>query len=366
MTYDNPQLPYHLALDSFPKFGPVRLRKLARGFELPELSWKATYQELISAGIEPKIAEEFLAFRPTINPQTLLDRLIAEDIKIVFCFEEDYPSRLKEICNPPFLLYYRGQLQEITHPLAVIGTRKFSRYGHETTSKIVKELAEADIAVISGLALGIDALAHEAALAGNGCTWGVLGSGLDRAHIQPATNRYLAQKIIDRGGCLLSEFRPGTPGLPHHFPLRNRVIVGLSFGVLVVEAALKSGSLITARLANDFGRELFAVPGPITSPVSTGTNLLIKQGAKTITEAKDILDMLDIKGLTSYSNKNRAYIPQSQAEGLLLSFLSFEPLHIDEIVRQSGQNVSSLQSQLLLLEMKGAVKNLGNMEFIKL
>lgn len=366
MNYDNPHLKYHLSLDYFPKFGPVRLRKLQAFFNSPEQAFKATLQELIMAGIEPKVAEEFCAFRPSALPDKIMENIIKENISVILCFEAEFPARLKKIYDPPFLLYYKGFLQNIMHPLAVVGTRKYTRYGQEVTQKLVPELAQAGLGIISGLALGIDCLAHESALTVQGLTWGVLGSGLDRNSISPSTNRYLADKIIASGGCLLSEFKPGTQGLPHHFPMRNRIIAGLSFGTLIIEAALKSGSLITAQLTLDYGREVLAVPGPIYSPTSEGTNLLIKQGAKPITEARDILEFLDIKNLTSYSKQSRNYQPENETEKNLLNFLSGESLHINELVRISGQSVSSLHVQLLLLEMKGAIKNLGNMEYIKL
>lgn len=366
MNYENPHLPYYLALDAFPKFGPVRSRKLAAAFSGPEQAFKATLQELVMAGIEPKIAEEFCVFRPSVNPEKILGDIIKEDIKVVFVFENDFPAKLKEIYDPPFLLYYKGKLQNIAYPLAVVGTRKYSRYGQEVTKKLVTELAQAGLGIISGLAHGIDCLAHEAALEAHGLTWGVLGTGLDRGSIYPASNRYLADKILSSEGCLLSEFKPGTSGLPHHFPIRNRIVAGLSFGTLIIEAALKSGSLITAQLTLDYGREVLAVPGPINSPQSEGTNLLLKQGARPVTQAQDILELLDLKSLTSYSNKNRNYEPISELEKNILSSLSSESLHINELVRISGQTVSCLQGQLLLLEMKGVVKNLGNMEYIKL
>jgi DNA processing protein len=366
MDYQNSALPYLLALDAFPKFGPVRLRKLHQAFGEPHQAWRAGLQELIAAGIENKIAQEFLAWRPNHSPEKKLAELIEQEIGVIFFFEDDYPSKLKDIFDPPFLLYYRGQIPRRQPALSIVGSRHYSRYGQEAASMLSKNLASAGLTIVSGLALGIDAIAHRAVLDVQGLTWAVLGSGLDKPSIYPAANRQLADQIISTGGCLLSEFSPGSQGLPYHFPMRNRIIAGLSFGTLVIEAALKSGSLITAQLALDYGREVMALPGPINSPLSQGTNLLLKQGARPITEAADILELLDLKALTSYSNKNPQYEPQNQTERLLLSLLSFEPLHIDELARLSGQKIANLQSQLLFLEIKGAVKNTGNMEYIKL
>lgn len=365
MNYSNPQLANYLILDAFPKFGAARLNKLTSFFTSPDLVLKATLHELVTAGIEPKLAEEFINYRVRISGDKLLDGLIKENIGVVFCFEDEYPINLKRIRNHPFLLYYRGKLQNITHPLAIVGSRNFSRYGSDVTIKIAGELAKAGLTIVSGLALGIDALAHLAALDNQGLTWGILGSGLDAKSLYPVANRKLADRLIDSGGCLLSEMRPGTDPMPFHFPMRNRIIAGLTFGTLVIEAAAKSGSLITAEYAKEYNREVFAVPGAINNPLCAGTNLLIKQGARAVTESADILELLDLKALTSYS-KNNSYTPASKEEAILLSFLSHEGLHIDELVHLAKQPVYLLHSQLAILEIKGAVKNIGNMEYIKL
>ena len=365
MTHDHPQLKYLLGLDAFPKFGAVRLAKIYAGFSTPEQAWRSTLQELISAGIDPKSAQEFLSFRTTIEPEKLLETIVKENIRVTFLFDDTYPARLKEIYDPPFVLYSKGDLKNLAYPLAVVGTRNYSRYGQEVIAKLLPPLIEANVSIISGLAIGIDSLAHEATLKSNGITWSVLGTGIDKNSIYPNTNRQLAQKIIDSGGCIISEFKPGTLGMPYHFPMRNRIIAGLSFGTLVIEAAIKSGSLITAQLSLDYGREVMAVPGPVNSPISEGTNTLIKQGARLINSSQDILDLLDLKSLTSYS-KNTSYVPKNQEESFLLGFLSHEPLHIDELVRLTNQPVQKIHSQILLLEINGAAKNLGNMEYIKL
>lgn len=362
MTND---LIYLVAVHSFPKFGPARIKRLKGYFPNMETAFKANAYELKQAGIEENIANEFCAARININPDSLIERLEKENIKLLTLEDKNYPRMLSEIFDPPPLLFYLGQLkQNEEFCLAVVGARKYSHYGQQVTERIIYDLAKNNISIVSGLALGIDALAHNTTLEANGRTIAVLGSGLDKYSIYPAANRFLAEKIVANGGLIISEFPLGTQPLKFNFPQRNRIISGLSMGTLVIEASEKSGSLITASFALEQNREVFAVPGNIFSENSDGTNALIKKGAKAVTKASDVLETLDLANIATFIS-NKTILPETREEEILLSFLSFEPRHVNEIIRRSNLDVSRVNSTLIIMEMKGMIKNLGNQNYIK-
>jgi len=357
-------LKYWIALSYFPKFGPARFKKLINYFPDQKTAFQASLAELRQAGIELNIAEEFITARVNINPDQIIEQLARENIKVITINDNLYPKLLKEIYYPPTLFYYRGELNiQDEFALAVVGSRKYTSYGQQTVGRIIKDLARNNITIVSGLALGIDALSHLATLDVKGRTIAVLGSGLDKQSIYPSANRYLADKIISAGGLVLSEFPLGTPPLKHHFPQRNRLISGLTLGSLIIEAGEKSGALITARHALDQNREVFAVPGSIYSATSAGTNQLIKLGAKVITCAQDIIEALDLVQVTAYID-NKKIIPESTEEEKIVNQLSHEPIHVDSIVRKTELNASTVNSTLVIMEMKGMVKNLGGMQYI--
>ena len=361
---NNNDLKYLIGLSHFPKFGPVRMQKLKKRFPFFESAFGASLNELIKAGIEENVAQEFIATRDNINPDEILEKLEKENIKAVSLDDKKYPKLLKEIYNPPRLIYYKGRLNENNEfNIAVVGSRKFTNYGKITVERIAEDLARNNLTVVSGLALGIDALAHGAVLKANGRAMAVLGSGLDKQNIYPSSNRYLSDKIIDSGGVLISEFPIGTPPLRHHFPQRNRIISGLSLGTLVIEAAIKSGALITAQYALEQNREVFAVPGSIHSPTSQGTNDLIKKGARVVTSANDIIETLDLAQITTYID-NKEIIPETPEEEKLLSHLTKEPTHINDLIRLTKLDTNIINSTLTIMEMKGMVKNLGNMQYV--
>jgi DNA processing protein len=357
-------LKYWLALSQFYKFGPVKFRKIKKYFADMAMAFKAPFEEYLRAGIDEKTAEEFTTFRQQTDPDKLLENLNKEKIKILTIDDPAYPKLLKRIYDPPLLLYYRGDLKAFSElALAVVGTRKFTTYGQQVTEKIVKELATNNLTIISGLALGIDALAHSAAIEVGGKTIAVLGSGLDQQNIYPWQNRYLADKIQAHEGLILSEYPLGTLPLKHHFPQRNRLISGLSLGTLVVEAGEKSGAIITALHALEQNRDVFAIPGSIYSPYSAGTNSLIKMGAKLIASAQDIVETLDLTRAVSYI-ESRKIIPESGEEKLILSRLNYEPIYIDDLVRLTKLDTSVINSTLTIMEMKGMIKNLGGMQYV--
>ncbi|MFA6171702.1 MAG: DNA-processing protein DprA [Patescibacteria group bacterium] len=355
---------YLAALNTFPKFGPVRTKKLKVYFPSWQAAFNANSSELMQAGIDEKIALEFSLHRKNINPDELMENIYRENIKLVAQNDPAYPSLLKEIPDPPALLYLRGELkEEDKYSVAIVGSRKFSTYGRQATDDIVKELAGGRIVIVSGLALGIDAISHIATVKSNGRTIGVLGSGVDKESIYPVANRNLAEKIIGSGGAIISEFPLGTKAMPFYFPQRNRIIAGLTRGTLVIEAAEKSGALITARFALDFNREVFAVPGSIYSPVSVGTNELIKQGALLVRSGSEIIEALDLNRVSLYI-KAKSAVPETKEEEILLSFLGKEAAHINDLIRLSNLTASVVSSTLTLMEMKGMIKNLGGMEYV--
>ena len=358
------EIKYWVALNHFSKFGPARFRKLINYFPDLENAFFASLADLIKAGLEENIALEFIAARSEIDPGAILQVLNRENIKVVTINHGAYPKLLKEIYSPPPLLYCQGRLEdEDGFNLAVVGTRKYSDYGRQITESIVKSLVKQGFTIVSGLAHGIDTLAHLAAIEAGGRTIAVLGTGLDRQSLYPSANRYLADKIILNNGCLFSEFPPGTQPLRHHFPRRNRIISGLSIGVLVTEAGEKSGALITAAHALDQNREVFAVPGSIFSPTSVGPNKLIKSGAKTVTNAGDIIEALDLAQITAYID-NKKIIPETEEEKAIIPILSQEPTHIDEIIRLTKLDTNVINSTLTIMEMKGMVRNLGGMQYV--
>lgn len=357
-------LKYLISLTNFTKFGASRISRLKAGFDSFESAFKANSVDLVKARIEPAVADEFVSFRHGLSPDNLMERLEKCKIKVITIEDENYPENLKQIYNPPYLLYYKGEIEVCNnYLLAVVGTRKYSPYGRRAVEDLVRGLVRGDLVIVSGLALGIDTLAHFAAIENRGKTIAVLGSGLDTPSIYPSSNCNLAEKIVSSGGLLLSEFAPGVRPMRHHFPQRNRIISGLSLGTLVIEAGEKSGALITSSLALEQNREVFAVPGSIYSEVSAGPNKIIKQGAKPVTDVQDILDALDLARASSYI-ESKEIIGETVEENKILSFLSREPTHIDDLARQSKLDTSVINSTLVIMEMKGMVKNLGGMMYV--
>lgn len=360
----NFHLKYWIAFSYFPKIGPIRLQRLLNYFSSLENAFKASLNELIKAGLEENVASEFMIKRQEINLNEILEKLDKEKIQVLTLEDQNYPPLLKEIYNPPPLLYYQGILKKEEYTLAVVGTRQLTAYGKQVTPYLVKELAQNGITIVSGLALGIDSLAHQSTIEVNGRTIGVLGGGLDKQSLYPSQNRYLVQKILGSGGLILSEYPPLTLPLPYHFPYRNRLISGLSLGTLIIEAKEDSGALITAQYALEQNREVFAIPGNIFQETSLGPNRLIKMGAHLVTSALDILEVLNLKEAVHFI-QTREIMAESQEEELLLKFLSFEPIHIDQLKKQTTLEISLISSTLLIMEMKGKVRNLGGMNYVR-
>lgn len=345
---------YWVALTQFRAFGAIRIGRLANHFSSMSHAFHASASELIEAGIEPEVASRFLQERIHIDPEEVMRELEVNGIQPVIVKDDIYPPLLKEIYDPPAVLFVRGALP---HPsrkhIAVVGSRKASQYGERVTQELVDPIARESVVIVSGLAHGIDAIAHDSALKAGGTTIAVLGSGVDQDSIYPSGNRALASRILASGGAIMSEFPVGTPPLKQHFPFRNRIIAGMCHGTLVVEAAIKSGSLITARSALESGREVYAVPGSIHSILSEGPNNLIKMGATPVTCADDIL------GRKVEANTLPTYEPSNSEETTLWQRLSSTPLHLDELVRGSGIPTPKVLSTLTLMEMKGVIHHEG-------
>ena len=291
----NPETKYFNAFNLIEGLGPIAFKKLLAHFNSLEEAWSIEINQLRQAGLENSVIEQIKKQRPQINPSEQMERLTKEGIDLITILDKNYPKLLKEIYSPPALLYIRGKLElNDEFSLAIVGTRKLSSYGQQITPLITSDLAGAGLTIISGLAKGIDTLAHQAALKANGRTIAVLGSGLDKKSIYPSINRHLAEEISQKGA-VISEFPIGAEPLAQHFPQRNRIISGLSLGILVIEAPEKSGALITAKDALEQNRDVFAIPGPILAKNSLGPNNLIKMGAKLVSQANDILDELNYR-----------------------------------------------------------------------
>ncbi len=354
---------YLTALCQFDKMGPSRLARLRADFDSWQAIWEADTRGLIDAGLEPNVASEFIAWRRSFSFEKLEKELARHDISVISYDERDYPTLLKHAYLPPPILYFRGSLKTFNrHTLAVVGSRKATPYGKQVAETIVSDIARSGIAVVSGLALGIDTLAHEATLTAGGATAAVLGAGLDAVY--PAANYRLAERIVE-SGCLISEFKPGTIPFKGNFPRRNRLIAALALGTLVIEASEKSGALITARHALQENREVLAVPGSIFSPSAQGTNALIQAGARLITSATDVFAALRIEHLVNEKARPEVIVEAGEEE-MIINCLSFEPTHINEIVRLTNLDMSAINSRLTIMEMKGLVRNLGNLSYIRL
>lgn len=351
------ELQYWIGFSVAPGIGSARLALLRETFGSLAAAWEAPVRDLQAAGLDAKTAEALADTRAKTDLDAHMRRLDRLGIRAFALDDPAYPARLREIYGPPIVLYVLGELKpEDEWSVAVVGTRRPTGYGREMTERIVAGLARTGVTVISGLARGIDSQAHRAALDAGGRTIAVLGSGVDV--IYPSENARLAQEVI-RNGALLSEYPPGTRPDARNFPVRNRIISGLALGTLVVEAGRRSGALITSGFALEQGREVFAVPGSALSLASEGTNNLIQQaGAKLTVNAEDILQELNVAQMPQQLELRPA-APDSPSECQLANLLRAEPLHIDELVRQSGLAAAEVGATLTMMELKGLVRDLG-------
>jgi DNA processing protein len=345
---------YLLALVNCPVFGLKSIERILSIFPNAKDAWEASESAFDNLGITRDRLNFFFDYRKRTTPERYLELLNKQRIAFVTRDDERYPEKLKTIFDPPFALFVKGEIPAGRF-VSIVGSRHATEYGLNTAYNFAKDLSAQGVTIVSGLADGIDSAAHEGTLT-TGKTIAILGSGL--LHRRGNASEKLEHDILERGGAVMSEFPLFAPGLKHHFPMRNRIIAGLSEAIIVVEAALPSGSLISAKCAIDEGREVFAVPGPITSKYSEGTNNLLKEGAHPATSANDILGRL---GITP--RKRRAYAPETPLEGTILDLLRAGNLHIDELIISTKTDPQTLSQTLVTLELKAVIKNVGGMRF---
>jgi len=354
-------LQYWVGFSRVPGIGPVRLRALLDHFGSVREAWGASTATLRALGYDRRTIESFVAVRGKLDLSAELERVAQLGIKVLTWDSPDYPSLLMNIPDPPPVLYVKGELLPRDEwALAVVGTRRSTVYGREATRALVSGLAAGGVTIVSGLARGIDTHAHEIALDVGGRTIAVLGNGVDI--IYPAQNQKLARRIME-SGALVSEYPLGTKPEGGNFPRRNRIISGLSLGVMVVEGSKRSGAMITADYAAEQGREIFAVPGNILSPNSAGPNQLIQQGAKLVATIGDVLEELNLTMVTEQAEA-REIIADNETEAILLGHLSSEPIHVDELGRAAGLPINEVASTLTLMELKGKVRQVGMMNYV--
>ena len=354
-------LKYWVGFSKIPGIGRVKTSQMREHFTTLENAWKASAGELRKSGLDSKSANNIVNLRHRISPDAEIEKLKQYKVQAFTCDSPSYPQKLREIYDYPPVLYVRGKLlPEDECSLAVVGTRRATAYGRQITEEIVTDLSRNGITITSGLAKGIDSVAHRAALTANGRTIAVFACGLDIVY--PAENAKLAREIMEHGA-LISEYPLGTRPKADNFPRRNRIMSGLSLGVLVIEAGESSGALITANQALEQNRDVFAIPGSILSPASRGTNHLIQEGAKLVRNYVDILEELNL-AMMAQQLEMKELLSTDETESLLLKQLGSEPTHIDEVCRHSGLAASLVSSTLTMMELKGMIKQVGSMNYV--
>ncbi|RMF51119.1 MAG: DNA-protecting protein DprA [Anaerolineae bacterium] len=354
-------VPFWVALSFVRGIGAVRFRLLLHTFGCAQEAWNAPRQALAETGLPASVLRNLLNLRAELDVQRVWDDIQAQGIQVLTWEDPAYPERLQSISQPPPVLYVRGTLlSDDAWAVAVVGTRRVTRYGRQVAEEIATGLARHGVTVVSGLARGVDGVAHRAALQAGGRTLAVLGCGVD--HIYPPEHRSLAEDIL-QAGALVSDYPPGTPPDAANFPARNRIISGLSLATVVVEAGETSGALITARFAVEQGRDVFAVPGGIYAPLSKGPNRLLKQGAHPLLSVEDVLEALNLSQVQQY-RQARLALPEDPVERALLEHLRDEPLHVDELRALVNLPVAQVSAALTMMELKGLVRQVGAMHYV--
>lgn len=351
---------YWVGFNQVKGIGAVRLKALLDYFGNLEIAWQAPADALLAAGLPQKAVDNLLQVR---SPE-LLEKgwayIQKNEIQVLTWNDDSYPRRLKQIDQPPPVLYVRGDLTSADElSVGIVGTRRVTVYGRQVAEEVAVFLAHNGITVVSGLARGVDGVAHEAALRSGGRTVAVLGSGVDR--IYPPEHARLAQRMVDQGA-IVSDYAPGTPPESVNFPPRNRIISGLTLATVVIEAGDESGALITAAFAAEQGRDVFAVPGNINAPQSKGTNRLIQAGAHPLLRPEDILEELQLHQVSSMQQARLA-LPADEVEAQLMRVLADEPVHINEICALTGLSIDKVSATLTIMELKGMIRPAGGMSF---
>lgn len=359
--------PYWILLTMVTGIGPVRFQRLLEVCGGAEAAWYATDLQMAQAGIERRSAHALSRLRKDVTPDSTMERLERLHVRALTLEDDGYPPSLRTIPDPPPVLFVRGELSlpGDEEGVAVVGTRRATAYGRAVAELLARDVALASATVVSGLAKGIDTVAHRACLDAGGRTVAVLGNGLDQVY--PPENAGLARRIVDEGrGAVVSEFPPGMPPDAANFPRRNRIIAGLSRATVVVEAGFRSGALITADFALEQGREVLAVPGSVLSPMSAGPNDLIKHGAAPVTEAADILRAIHPDYELQQANQLTLPTPDlSGEEAAVLEALGADPKSIDEVARGLQTGVAEILATLTLLELKGLIRQVGAMRYVR-
>ncbi|MBU1166780.1 DNA-processing protein DprA [Patescibacteria group bacterium] len=341
-------------LNLVPQVGAVKARILADYFKSFKKIYQASYEELLKSKIAEKDAQRIILAKENVNLTEEAAMLKTKEIKMVDYLNDDYPTLLKEISDPPMLLYYFGTLsRDCSKNIAIVGTRNCTEYGLKNTHDFANAMAKNDLVIVSGLALGIDACAHQASINNKSKTIAVLGSGL--LHIAPASNFRMSQEILRYGGAIVSEFPPDLEPSPGLYPRRNRVVAGLSKAVLITEAPRRSGALITAFLALEQNRDVLAIPGDIDRLKSIGANHLIRLGAKAVLEPDDVLEEFSIK-INSPSNSEISYKPQNVEEAQIIELLKKSPLSAEALNQVLDLGIMTLNRNLSLLEIKSVLR----------
>ena len=357
-------LKYWLGFNAVSGIGPAKIQALLGAFGDLEPAWRASEGQLRDIGFDVRAIESLRETRQTLDLDRLVGLVEASGAHVLTWDNSDYPSLLRQIPAAPPVIFVRGGFEPVDQwAVAIVGTRRLSAYGRLVAHDLATGLARNGITIVSGLARGIDGVAHRAALEADGRTIAVMGCGIDRVY--PPEHRDLAHAIVAGQGAIVTDFPLGTEPSSANFPARNRLISGLSLGVVVIEAGERSGALITARFALEQDREVFAVPGNINSPVSVGTNRLIQQGAKLVMGIEDILEELNLR-MASEQAAAQVVLPDSAEEAALLSQLSTQPLHVDDLGRLTGMPSYLISSTLTMMELKGMVQQVGGMNYVRL
>lgn len=363
------KLKYLLAFYSLPEIGSGRLQKILEIFPSLKKAWQAPdieYHRACSISqLDKKAVTNILKNRSKVDPAKEYQKFLDSGVEVIDQTSEKFPTRLLEIPDPPIVLFYKGNIDLLNKKqLAVVGTRMPTEYGQMVAKKLVTQLANAGLVITSGMALGIDRVAHSLALKASKPTVAVLGAGINQARTVNNGQRFM-QQILEGNGLVVSEYPPNVPGTKFTFPARNRIISGLSLGVLVIEAGQKSGTLITANHALEQNREVFAVPGNIFSAKSAGTHELIKQGAKLTDDINDILESLSFARMENDKKEEKKVNLEDPIEQQIYNSLSYDPITIDKLAKSLKLDSSLISAKLSLLELRSLVKNIGGGRFVK-
>ncbi len=370
-TVPNPVSQDHIYINAFnmiPGIGAQKLFFLSNHFDSFETAWHAPAEELAAAGLSTKLISATLLYRSHIDPITSWEKMTRSDTKLLVFSESHFPKKLREIPQPPFCLYVRGNINALSTPsVAIVGSRKISEYGIRATTLLTGEIARSGITVLSGLALGTDALAHRTTLENNGTTIAIVAGGVDDASLAPRSHLSLAHKILDHSGTIISEYPIGTKPSRGTFPARNRLMAGLADATLITEAAKDSGTLITAAYAHTYNKKTFALPGSIFSPQAAGSNELIRNGIATpLFKSADIITLFHEENtFLSISEKERTF-SHPDHKTVYNMIASHDGISINHIIKKTNFDTTTVSTTLTMLEIDGIIKNIGNQTFIAL